>query len=591
MLITNEEILLAGAPICCGIAIGYPIFFTVDERPVPEIVLVEEEIENEVARYRTAVSRGLEEIKGLQKTLQREKINDGAAILDAHLEMMQDPILTEHVEEQIRNRKKNAEHIFHTVFSDCQKKFDAVADPFFKERFKEIQDLYRRIMGYLTGGVKKNLSDIPQDTIIFTRDLTAFDAAEAKKGCIAAFVTSSGGATSHAAIVAKAKGIPYITNVDVSNLNISENALVIVDGRTGEIIIHPTEETLAKYRALRDQFATHVEKLNSKGNEEAQTYDGYTIRISANVEVVDEIQDLHKYSGSGVGLFRTESAFLLKDSLPSEEEQFNLYKQFVDKMDGLPIVIRTFDFGGDKYPSKQMVIKEYNPFLGCRAIRFSLKEKEFFKSQLRAILRASAFGDVSILFPMISSLQELLDAKAIFQQAREELESNGVLIAPRVPIGCMIEVPSAAMIADLLAKECDFLSIGTNDLVQYALAVDRCNNSLVSLYTPTHPSVLRLIKIVVNEANHQGIRVSVCGEIAADPRFAILLLGLGVHELSVASRYIPLVKNAVRSTSIVAASKLAERALQLSSALEIEELITQEYRLNVPEDCYFVRNE
>jgi phosphotransferase system enzyme I (PtsI) len=256
-------------------------------------------------------------------------------------------------------------------------------------------------------------------------------------------------------------------------------------------------------------------------------------------------------------------------------------------MNGLPIAIRTFDLGGDKYLKNQQKVPECNPFLGCRAIRFSLREKEIFKAQLRAILRASALGDVSIMFPMVSSLSELLEAKAVLQEAREELLARGEPMARRLPVGCMIEVPSAAIIADLLAKECDFLSIGTNDLVQYALAVDRSNNALSDLYTPTHPAVLRMIRLIVSEANHHGIPVTVCGEVAADPRFAPLLLGLGVHELSVASRYLPIIKNAIRNMSIVSAGKLAEEALSLSSPAEIERLIDEEYRKNVPEDCFY----
>jgi phosphotransferase system enzyme I (PtsI) len=256
-------------------------------------------------------------------------------------------------------------------------------------------------------------------------------------------------------------------------------------------------------------------------------------------------------------------------------------------MNGLSISIRTFDLGGDKYLRNQQKNDECNPFLGCRAIRFSLRERDIFKSQLRAILRASVFGDVSIMFPMVSSLSELLEAKAVLQEAREELLALGVPIAHRLPIGCMIEVPSAAIIVDLIAKECEFLSIGTNDLVQYTLAVDRNNHALSSLYTPTNPSILRLIRLVVSEANHHGIPVAVCGEVAADPRFTPLLLGLGVHELSVASRYLPTIKNAIRNLSIVSAAKLADQALSLSSTAEIEQLLNQEYLRNVPEDCFY----
>jgi len=590
MNVQNQEILLQGTPICRGIAIGHPFFITLVEDTVSEVPVAAQEVEGEVIRYQKAVVRGREEILLLQKRLQKERISDGAAILDAHLLMMHDPLLTTHVEERIRKTHKNAEHVFYSLVKECQKKFDSIPDPFFQERFKEIQDIYRRVLRHLRDDEQVSLSEIPGDSVVFAKDITALDTAEADNGCVVAFITKAGGVTSHAAIVAKAKGIPYVSNVDIEQIDISRDSWVIVDGRTGEIMINPSSETLLKYQKLRDQLHTHFQTLTEKGGLESETYDGYKVELSANIEMFSELDMLHRYGGSGVGLLRTEFAFLSRESFPTEEEQFAIYHHFVEKMKGLPIVIRTFDLGGDKNivnHSNQKGVHECNPFLGCRAIRFSLREKEIFKIQLRAILRASAYGDVRIMFPMVSALSELLEAKAILHEVKKELATNGVAVADRVPVGCMIEVPSAAITADLLAKECDFLSIGTNDLVQYALAVDRSNNALSHLYTPTHPSVLRLIRLIVSEANHQGIPVTVCGEVAADPRFTPLLLGLGVHELSVASRYLPVIKNAIRSTSIVAASKLAEQALTLSSAADVEELITKEYRRSVPEDCFY----
>lgn len=442
-------------------------------------------------------------------------------------------------------------------------------------------------MGHLRENLRQCLTDIPPDSIVFAANLTAFDTAEANSGLVGAFLTREGGATSHAAIVAKAKGIPYVSSVNIESLEEFKDSLMIVDGRTGEIIINPSPETLEKYHQLRSQLHLHLQKLRQTGTLQAETYDGYKIHLSANIERLSELDMLHQSGGCGVGLLRTESTFLSRETFPTEEEQFVIYRQFVEHMNGLPIVIRTFDLGGDKYMRGQQMGHECNPFLGCRAIRFLLREPAIFRTQLRAILRASIYGDVRIMFPMVSALSELLQAKQILEEVKQELNEQGIEIGSPIPVGCMIEVPSAAIIADLLAKECDFLSIGTNDLVQYALAVDRSNEALSDLYTPTHPSVIRLIKLVVNEANHQGIPVTICGEVAADPRFAPLLLGLGVHEFSVASRYLPLVKNAIRNTSIVAASKLAEQALKLSSAAEIEELLTREYRKNVPEDCFY----
>lgn len=586
-MLQSQEILLQGVPICRGIAIGHPFFFTLADDMVPEYAIGPEAVETEIGRYKRALELGLEDVKCLQNRLQKDCVFDGAAILEAHLLIMQDPMLTTHIEDQVRSTKKNVDYILHTTIKRYQKKFEAIPDPFFRERFKDIEHISRRLLGHLRQRVHIGLSDAPKDSIIFASDLTAFDTAEAKSGYVAAFVTQCGGATSHAAIVAKAKGIPYVSNVDLERIHVDKKALVIVDGRTGEVIINPTQETLIKYQQLYNQLHMHLEQLTTKGKLEAETYDGYAIRLSANVEMFSELEMLHRCGGSGVGLLRTESAFLSKEALPTEEEQFLIYQDFVEQMKGLPIVLRTFDLGGDKYLRNQQTTQEGNPFLGCRAIRFSLREKDMFKAQLRAILRASAFGAVSIMFPMVSSLSELREAKRILQEAKNELIAENVPVASRIPVGCMIEVPSAAIIADLLAKECDFLSIGTNDLVQYTLAVDRSNNHLSALYTPTSPSILRLIRLIVSESNHHGIPVSVCGEVAADPRFTPLLLGLGVHELSVASRYLPVVKNAIRNTSIVAASKLAEQALSLSSAAEIEELLNCEYRKNVPEDCFY----
>lgn len=587
MKIKTREIHIKGSAISRGIAIGKPFYFSFIEDTVPEFAISVSDIEIEIQRYRQAVARGREDIRRLQKRLESEKIIEGAAILDAHLQMMQDPLLTTHVEKEIRKTRKNAEHVFQSIIKQYQKRFSAIADPFFRERFKDIQDISRRVLGYLRESVRVSIADIPKGSIIFAKDLSASDVAEANASSVSAFVTQTGGATSHAAIVSKAKGIPMVSNISLESIEVNSNTIVIVDGRTGDLIINPSSETLETYRSLKEQLGKHLKQMENGSSIEAETYDGYKVNLSANIEMVNELEMLHEYGGSGVGLFRSEYVFLSNEKFPSEEEQYNIYKNIVEKMRGLPIVIRTFDLGGDKYMLSQEIPHEDNPFLGCRAIRFLLRERQIFKTQLRAILRASVYGDVSIMFPMVSALSELLEAKMLLQEAQRELENEGEYPSKSLKIGCMIEVPSAAIIADLLAKECDFLSIGTNDLVQYSLAVDRGNHAMSGLYTPTHPSVIRLIKLIVNEANHHGIPVTVCGEVAADPRFTPLLLGLGVHELSVASRYIPVVKNAIRSTSIVRASKLAEKALSLATPFEIQELLSQEYKRTVPDDFFY----
>lgn len=587
MKVKNQEIHLRGMPICRGIAVGKPFFFAFFDDDIPEFSIPANEIEDEVLRYRRALNRSKEDVSRLMRQLEEERIMEGAAILDSHQQMMQDPLLTFEVEKLIRATRKNAEFAFQTVIKQCQKKFSSMADPFFRERFKDIQDISRRVMGYLRESVSFTLADIPSDAIVFAHEFTPSDIAEAGNSAVGALISNSGSTTSHSAIVARAKGIPFVSNVNFESLDLEDVTQVIVDGRTGVVIINPSTATLIHYRSLCDKLRLQLHKMNEAGKLDAETYDGYKIRLSANIDVAPETDLLHKYGGSGVGLFRSETVFLTHDTFPTEDEQFEIYRRIVEKMHGLPIAIRTFDIGGDKQLSNKKAAVEGNPYLGCRAIRFMLKEQEIFKTQLKAILRASAFGDVSIMFPMISTLSELRDAKMLLQEAREELSKRNVKSAAHIRIGCMIEVPSAAIISDLLARECDFLSIGTNDLVQYALAVDRDNHELNSLYSPTHPSVIRLIRLIVSEANLHNIPVTVCGEVAADPRFTPLLLGLGVHELSVASRYLPIVKNAIRNTSIVAASKLAEEVMLLTTSQEIEDLLNEQYRLNVPEDCYY----
>ncbi|MCE5317450.1 MAG: phosphoenolpyruvate--protein phosphotransferase [Parachlamydia sp.] len=587
MKIQVQDYLRRGVPICRGIAIGKPFIFNLVEDDIPEFTIAVDDLDAEIHRYRTALEKAKEELAQLKKQLEHDHILEGAAILDAQQQMMLDPLLNSDVEQKIHKTRRNAESVFQDVIKQYQKRFSAMTDPFFRERFKDIHDISRRVMSHLLETVRFSLADIPENSIIFAREFSPSDIAEANNAHAGALVAEAGCTMSHAAIVAKAKGIPYVANVNFSSMELDEDTLVIVDGRTGEVIINPSPETLHHYQQLYVKLNTHLHALRRAGNLEAETYDGYKVRLSANIDMLNEAEMLHQYGSSGVGLFRSEYIFLANERFPSEEEQFHIYRRVVEKMRGLPIVIRTFDVGGDKVINDRKMPHETNPYLGCRAIRFLLKEKEIFKAQLRAILRASAYGDVSIMFPMVSALPELLEAKSLIKQAQEELRDSGEPIATHVRIGCMIEVPSAAIISDLLAKECDFLSIGTNDLVQYALAVDRDNHTLSGLYSATHPGVIRLIKHIVAEANQQGIPVTVCGEVAADPRFTPLLLGLGVHELSVASRYLPIIKNAIRYTSIVAASTLAETILKLPTALEIEELLNQEYKQNVPEDCFY----
>lgn len=581
MHLEAEELILTGSPICRGIAIGKLFFLNRGEFKVFELKLRAADMNREIERYRAALSRSKQDIKRLQKQLESESALEGILILDGQLEMLQDPLLTIDIEKEIRKTKKNAEFVFQQAVTKFQERFNSLDDPFFMERFKDLQDLSRRILGYLNESGHLSLNDVPPNSIVCSQELTPSDTAEAKTSCVEAFITETGGVASHASIVSKAKGIPYITGINLEVIKANSEALVVVDGRTGTIILNPSEDTIKKYEHLKEQIQHQAKNLERIIQWPAETYDGYTIRLSANLETADEIDLVHQFGGHGVGLFRSEYIFLPKNEIPSEEEQFYIYSQIAEKMKGFPVVIRTFDLGGDK-ASLHAFIGERNPFIGCRATRYLLKERLLLKAQLRAILRANLYGNVSILFPMISTLSELRLAKQMVDEVKEELH-----ITQKVPVGCMIEVPSAALTADHFAKECDFLSIGTNDLLQYSLAIDRSDQTLSEFYEPTDPGVIRLIKLITTAANQARVPVTVCGEIASDPRFTPLLLGLGIQGLSVTPRYLPLIKNAIRNTSIIDAVHLAEKVLHMNTSQDVLRLLVQEYQKIMPHDLFY----
>lgn len=568
----SKEIHLQGVPVSRGIAIGKIFMFMSKETAIPTFQINPNDVEAEISRYHRALSYASKEIETLQEQLKKDNILEGYAIMDSHLQILKDPLLTDHIDAEIRSRCVNVESIFQSTITEYLRLFAKNADPFFQERCSDFQDVCKRVLRCLQEDLKVSLSEAPVNSLVFSRELNPSDAAEADMSKVLAFVTDVGGATSHMAILAKAKGIPYVSGIQVKKLKEFANETAIVDGSTGSIFLNPNSETLKKYLILKD-----TERSCQGGSEiiqlPAETYDGYLVRLYANVDNVAETELLHQYGADGIGLYRSECAFWSHEYFPSEEEQYKAYHAVVEAMNGRPVVIRTFDIGGDKQMFGAEIAYEDNSVMGRRAIRFFLHEKSVFKNQLRAILRASRHGDVSILFPMISSLSELLEAKALLSEAEGELRSLGMTFDYRVRVGCMIEVPSAAVIVDLLAKECDFLSIGTNDLVQYTLAVDRTNSLVCGLYAPAHPSVIRLIRTIVLEADNAGIPVTLCGEIAADPKFTALLLGLGIHGLSVAPRFIPAIKAIIRSTGIVEATAFAEKVLSSSNSNHVDSAV------------------
>lgn len=582
----NEEVLLRGLPISKGIGIGFPIFFSALDDEVQEIAIPKKEIENEIDRYRRALDLSRKDVENLQKMSLHEGPPEIVAILGTHLEMMQDPLITTVIEERIRENQLNIETIFYHLIEEYKQRFSSIKDSYFQERVRDVVDVSRRILGHLRPLERIRMAEMPHNSVILTHELVPSETVEANTSLVSAFVTACGGLTSHAAIIARAKGIPYVANVDIKLLKRIELHSIVVDGSQGIVIINPSRQTLRKYQELKRGYLENYKILKSAAHLKGETIDGYEVRIFANLENPKEIDLLMKNGAAGIGLFRSEYLFLSKREFPSEEEQYQIYKRMAKSLRGRPLVIRVFDIGGDKKinltpgdaSSKyfESIGQEFNPALGCRAIRFLLRYPELLETQLRAILRASAFGEIHILIPMVSDISELRTVREIVQKLREELKKKSVKMAKEVPIGCMIEVPSSAIMCDALAEEADFLSIGTNDLVQYVLAADRSNPATSELYFSTHPSILRLIRMVVASANSARKPVILCGESAADPTMIPLLIGLGIREFSVAARHIPLVKHTIRKWRILEACRLAEGALEYASSQELKQFLAAE---------------
>lgn len=587
MNVAQQEQVLQGESVSRGVAIGACYHFTYSSVEVRERPIVMKELTAEMERFRHALIQSGREISQLKCELEEEGGRDAALILEAQLQLVTDPLLIAEVETKIGERLICAEVVFRDALAEYEKRFQALADPFFRERFKDLEDLARRVLRHLVGSSAGLLADAPEGAVVFTTELTPSDTASVQACDVAAFVTEHGGSTSHAAIVAKAKGIPFVTRVDFSQLSGPIKGPVVVDGRLGQVIVNPKPDTLARYQKIHRRLHNLMTVLAGQSNLKAETFDGYDVRLTANLDEVRELSLFRHYGVQGVGLFRSEYLYLGQQKMPDEEEQYQGYSKVVHALQGYSVVFRIFDLGGDKHALGDWMYQEANPYFGCRAIRLLLKRPDIFRPHLRAVLRASALGKVSLLLPFVSALSELREVKAIIEEERALLIEKGYSIPNRVRLGCMIEVPSAALIAEHLGQECDFLSIGTNDLVQYALAVDRTNQSLGEYYTSLHPGVLRLISDVVRHARLCGVPVSLCGEMAADPRCTILLLGLGLSDFSAATRSLPLIRHVIRRTSVVQARRVAQQILTFSSAQEVIEVLQQEYHRLVPEDCLY----
>jgi phosphotransferase system enzyme I (PtsI) len=450
----DEEIHLKGAPVSEGIAIGVPVFLSCDEETsVPEFPITTGEVEGEIARYRRALSSSREDLKKLQANLVQEGSIEIVSIIDTHIQMLEDPMMTTHMEKKIREMLQNTESVFQAVVTDYQQRFSKTPDAFFQQRLADVKDLSQRVLRNLSSNSQKNLEEIPADSIIFAKELVPSDTASIQATRVSAFVTQTGGGTSHAALIARAKGIPYVASVDLDILQNARGKCVIVDGLTGDIIVNPSSDTLERYQELKQRLTKQYQQLEKDRHLPSETFDGFPVRILANINSFNDVDFVHHHSAAGIGLFRSEYLFLQSKTLYQEEDnQTEYYRQLLEKANGLPTVIRVFDIGGDKYPDLLGELKEPNPVLGCRGVRFLLKNKHIFKTQLRAIFRASLLGDVRILIPLISDINELRETKALIEEVKIELKAEGIPFKETIPLGCMVEVPSAVLICDILAQ-------------------------------------------------------------------------------------------------------------------------------------------
>ena len=575
-----------GIAVSPGIGIGRVMKLAGPGNVAPErLEIPEEGIQGELDRFKNALEATEEQLAALQQELRRKLNNLDADIFKAHLMMVHDRAFVTEVERRIRQEKCNAEYALHETLNHFQKVFSAIKDEYLRERFLDLRDVGPRVMDNLTNAAEVMLG-LDGRRVIVAASLTPSETARLDTSRVLGFVLETGSVTSHTAILARSLNLPAVVGVPGTALtDLCAADKLIIDGFSGRVIVNPDSRTEEAYRLkarAADQF--HAQ-MRAESDLPSETIDGFSIPLAVNLDsACCDISSFKGMGSAGIGLVRTEFMFLNPHHHPSEAEQFEIYKKLLIDAGELPVVIRTMDIGGDKMAAGITTVTEENPFLGLRGIRLALRERrDLFRTQLRALLRAGVYGNLHIMLPMISGVGEVLETREIIDALSVELTDEGIEHVRELPLGVMIETPCAALIAGELSKVCDFFSIGTNDLVQYTRAIDRSNEHVAYLYHPAHPSVLKLIKMTVDGAKEGGIPVSVCGQMAADPALALLLVGLGVNELSMVDSAVPVVRRAIRSVSMCEAQELAEKALNCARASEVESLISGVLRERCPE--------
>ncbi|MBU0881322.1 MAG: phosphoenolpyruvate--protein phosphotransferase [Candidatus Omnitrophica bacterium] len=575
--------MLKGIPASPGIVSGKAFLYgreqyTISRRPVKE-----EQIQNELKRFKDALVQTKNEILDIKKRISEEMSAKHAQIFSAHLLVIEDSMLIEEVISKLKKEKLSIEYIFQDVLRRYIKVFSEMDDEYLKERISDINDVGRRILRNLIGAREDVLSNLKEKVIVIAYDLSPSDTATMHKRNVKGFATDIGGRTSHTAIMAKSLEIPAVVGLEILTKKVESGDEIIIDGTHGIIVVNPAPRTMKKYEQDREKFIAFVKHLLDLKDLPCVTLDGKNIGLAANIEVPEDVPSVMAHGADCIGLYRTEYFYMNRKDLPTEEEQFKAYSSVAKRMKPNPVTIRTMDLGGDKFLSQLDVPQQMNPFLGWRAIRFCLARPDIFKTQLRAILRASALGKLRLMYPMISGIGELKQANALLEDSKKELKKEGLAFDENMEVGAMIEVPSAALTSDILAKEADFFSIGTNDLIQYSLAVDRVNEKIAYLYEPAHPAILRLIKSVIDNGHKAGIWVGMCGEMAGDIIMTIILLGLGLDEFSTSPIASPEIKRVIRSVTISQAEEVAHGAMALSTGKEVETYAKKKLREIVPD--------
>jgi len=575
----NKQVCITyrGIPASPGVVIAKAFLLDRESIQVAEERMPENEVAKEILKFKRALNDTKEELLKIKEKVAKRIDPDHAKIFDAQIMILEDELINSAVIERIKQERSNAEFVYKKVIERTIKALSSSKDEYLRERIMDINAVARRLIYNLLGIKHLTLESIDSPVILVARSLSPGDVVHMKKESILGFATDMGGGTSHVALLAKSMGVPAVVGLKNFFDQIQDKQNIILDGIKGEVVICPDEQTLKEYERRRRYILQKTAELSELKSLPAETQDGRKIELSANIELPSDTDSVLEYGAEGIGLFRTEYLYIAQAGFPTEEEQYKAYQEVTEKVYPKSVILRTFDLGGDKFDRHSTSMYETNPFLGWRAIRACLDLPEIFKVQLRAMLKASTKRNIKIMFPMISEVGELQRAKAILEEAKEELRRKKIPFDENIQAGIMVEIPSAALAGDALAKECDFFSIGTNDLIQYTLAVDRGNEKIAHLYQGFHPAVLKLIKETVDAAHKNGIWVGLCGEMAADPQATTLLVGMGVDELSTSAFAIPEIKKIIRSIRYEDAKIHAQKVLKLSTIDEVKKFLLEDY--------------